>query len=353
MSDLESFKISNINIGINYPPFCIAEVGINHNGDLNIAKKMVDIAKKSGADAVKFQTFKANEICSSEDQTYTYLSKGKQVTESMLKMFQRYEFSIHDWREIKDYCSALDIIFFSTPQNYSDLNLLLELNIPAIKIGSDDFTNIPLIELYAKTNIPLILSCGMANLQEVHESINASGWKKGNKIALLICTSQYPTPLRDVNLNKIKTLHENFPGLIIGFSDHTEGYFAASIAVGMGARILEKHFTLDKNLPGPDHWFSSNPDELTSWVSSIKNAYMSLGSSNITPTESEIEMRKIARRTVTAIKDIKIGDTFDLTNISLLRPGIGIEPRYINKIIGKKSKNKIESHSKIKLEDFE
>ena len=178
------FTINGREIGDNYPPYCIAEVGINHNGSLEIAKKMIKVAKDSGADAVKFQTFKSEEFCS-PDQMFTYVSQGKSVTEPMLKMFQRYELSLEDWIKIKNYCDEMDITFFSTPQNFSDLEILKNINTVAIKVGSDDFTNYPLLK-NLKNKITLILSCGMSDLSEVNSALNVSGWFEGHSVALLL-----------------------------------------------------------------------------------------------------------------------------------------------------------------------
>ncbi|MFZ4704008.1 MAG: N-acetylneuraminate synthase family protein, partial [Candidatus Methylumidiphilus sp.] len=302
------FSIAGRSIGPNDPPYCIAEVGINHNGDLTLAKRMIEVAKEAGADAVKFQNFKAEEFCGDPAQMFTYQSQGQTVTESMLAMFQRYEFAPDQWREIKAHCDAAGITFFSTPQNRPDLDLLLSIGVPAIKIGSDDFTNLPLLRDYAKENLPLILSCGMSDLAEVHQALETVGWFDGKLVALLLCTSQYPTPPQDVNIRKLTTLQQAFPGLLVGFSDHTQGPLAASLAVALGSRIFEKHFTLDHNLLGPDHWFSDEPDGLREWIVTIRIADFMLGLPYIKPTDTENEMRMIGRRSISAKSDIPEGE---------------------------------------------
>jgi len=271
-NQIKPFQIAGRSIGPNDPPYCIAEVGINHNGDISIAKRMIESAKAAGADAVKFQTFKAEEFCGNPDQTFTYFSQGQRVTESMLTMFKRYELQPEHWQAIKVHCEMVGITFFSTPQNRSDLDLLLEIGVPAVKVGSDDFTNLPLLRSYIESQLPLILSCGMSDLAEVHQALEMAGWFDGYSVALLLCTSQYPTPAEDVNINKLTTLHQAFPGLLLGFSDHTQGPLAAALAVARGARIFEKHFTLDQNMVGPDHWFSEEPAGLTKWISHIREA---------------------------------------------------------------------------------
>src|SRR3989338_1347665 len=193
LNQIRPFQIAGRSIGPNDSPYCIAEVGINHNGDLALAKRMIEAAKAAGADAVKFQTFKAEEFCGDPDQTFTYYSQGRSVTEPMLEMFKRYEFPLEAWQEIKKHCEGVGITFFSSPQNRSDLNLLLELGVPVIKVGSDDFTNLPLLRSYAETKLPIILSCCMSDLAEVHQALETVGWFEGYPIALLLCTSQYPT----------------------------------------------------------------------------------------------------------------------------------------------------------------
>ncbi|MEM4360382.1 MAG: N-acetylneuraminate synthase family protein, partial [Candidatus Bilamarchaeaceae archaeon] len=227
---MNQFNIGNIFIGENYPPFIIAEAGINHNGDLEIAIEMIKSAKRAGAHAIKFQTFKAEEFIADPNLMYTYKSQGKTVTEPMIEMFKRYEFSREQWFKIKEKCDEVGIIFLSTPQNISDLELLLEIGVPAIKVGSDDLTNLALLEKYSKTNLPLIISCGMATISEVCEALETIGTFDGYPTILLICTSEYPTPPEDANLLRISTAKNLFPDLIVGFSDHTRGCIASCVA---------------------------------------------------------------------------------------------------------------------------
>lgn len=346
-----SLSIGDRNIGPENASYCIAEVGINHNGEVELAKKMIRIAKAAGADAVKFQTFKAEEFCSDRTQTFTYQSQGLSVTESMLEMFKRYEFSPQQWREIKEYSDEVGITFLSTPQNATDLALLLEIGIPAIKVGSDDFTNLPLIRDYTKAGLPLILSCGMSDLAEVHQALEASGWLSGRQVVLLLCTSEYPTSPQDVNLRKLTTLQHAFPGLLTGFSDHTQGDLAAGLAVALGGRVFEKHFTLDHGLPGPDHWFSEEPAGLKKWVATIRNAEMMMGSRIVMPTPGEREMRTLARRSVVALQDIAEGERLQAQNIGLRRPGDGLPPAMLDLLLGMVAARGIKSGEKIFLKD--
>ena len=349
---MAKIKLNNQMIGHECDPFIIAEAGINHNGKIENALKMIDVAKVSGADAIKFQTFEASGIVADSSLTYTYKSQGKEVTESMFEMFKRYEFSKTEWIKIKQKCDESEILFLSTPENRSDLDLLLELGIPAIKIGSDDFTNIPLLKDFSTTGLPLIISCGMANLSEIQQTLKAIGSLENYPTILMLTTSEYPTISSDVNLSKFKTLSKSFPNIILGYSDHTQGVLASSIAVAFGAKVFEKHFTLDKNLPGPDHWFSEDADGLKNWVDSIRTANIMLGSEEVQPTEKEEKMKILARRSVVALCDIKQGELFTQNNIGLRRPGNGLPAIMIEEMYGKKSTKKISKGDLLKIDDF-
>ena len=346
---MNKLKINNYEISKENSPFIIAEAGINHNGNVERAIEMVRAAKNADVTAIKFQTFKAREFISDSSLTYTYMSQGKSITESQLDLFKRCELSHDDFYKIKKTCDDEKIIFLSTPQNESDLDFLLELGISAIKIGSDDFTNIPLLKYYSKTKLPIIISCGMATLKEIEETLTTIGTLDGYPTALLLTTSEYPTPPQNVNLQKLRTLSEKFPGIPLGYSDHTQGNLASSIAISFGACIFEKHFTLDNSLPGPDHWFSSNPSNLKIWSDSIKTSYQMMGSSEILPTESEIKMKTIARRSIVALEDIDIGETLNEKNIGLRRPGDGLPSKMFEQLLGKKANKNYEMGDKIEL----
>ena len=351
MQKFFSFEIAGRKIGPQEPPYCIAEVGINHNGDLEIAKRMIRAAKDAGADAVKFQTFVAEEFCGDSEQVFTYMSQGERVTESMLAMFKRYEFSPDQWLTIKDYCKSVEITFFSTPQNRTDLDLLLKIGVPAIKVGSDDFTNLPLLRSYIESKLPLILSCGMSDLAEVHQALDAVGFFEGYPVALLLCTSQYPTPAEDVNINKLTTLQQAFPGLLVGFSDHTQGPLASALAVSRGARVFEKHFTLDKSMPGPDHWFSEEPAGLTEWVETIRTADTLLGKSFVRPTNAELVNKREFQRVIVAATEIKVGEPFTESNLTMRRVagGQGLPPSMYSRLLGCKAWRDFSKFSSIKF----
>ena len=347
-----SVKIDQYEIRRYGEPFIVAEAGVNHNGELNKAFEMIEVAKKAGSNAVKFQTFCAEEFCIDTEQTYSYFSQGKEVTESMLEMFKRFEFTQDEWRQIKNHCDACEIMFLSTAQNRSDLNFLMNLDMPAIKVGSDDFTNVILLKDYASTGLPIIVSCGMADLAEVHQALSAIGTLDGYPTVLLLCTSQYPTPDTDVNLLKLKTLAAAYPDLALGFSDHTLGPLASSVAVGLGACCFEKHFTLDNSLPGPDHWFSENPEGLGNWILSIRSAYRMMGSEIVKPTDAEIENRTTMRRSIFVLRDIHRGERFTEDNIGLRRPGGGLPPVTFEEALNYRSRSELKKGSMLKLTDF-
>jgi sialic acid synthase SpsE len=346
-------KIADRQIGPGRAPFIIAEAGVNHNGQLDQAFAMISLAKAKGADAVKFQTFRAEDFVSDPNLTYTYRSQGQEVTESMLAMFQRYEFSREEWFAIKQKCDAEGIIFLSTPQNRTDLDLLLEIGVPAVKVGSDDFTNLPLLKSYAQTGLPLIISCGMADLGEVFQSLAATGALEGYPTVLMLCTSQYPTPPEDVNLRKLTTLAAAFPMVVLGFSDHTQGPLASGLAVALGAAVFEKHFTLDHDLPGPDHWFSEDPEGLAEWVATIRTSFRILGQGVVKPTAAEMEMRVLCRRSVVALRDLEPGETLTSQNTGLKRPGNGLPPALYERLLGRKATRKIARDAQLKMGDFE
>ena len=346
------FRIGTRDIGPDHPPFVVAEVGINHCGDVGRALDMCSLARECGADAVKFQTFVADEFCSDPEQMFTYRSRGETVTEPMLAMFRHHELPRDAWPRIKAHCERIGIVFFSTPQNPSDLDLLLSVGVPAIKVGSDDFTNLPLLRQYGATGLPLILSSGMSDIGEVHDALTAAGWYEGRMVALLSCTSSYPTPPEDVHLAKISTLRAAFPGLVVGFSDHSEGPLAAALASAAGAAIFEKHFTLDRDLPGPDHWFSEDPASLKYWIEGIHRARILMGDPLVRPTAGEMAMRVLARRSVVALRPVAAGEVLDETAIGLRRPGDGLPPAWFERILGTVARRALNAGEKLALGDF-
>lgn len=348
---MKTISIDGKKIGEDYPPFIIAEAGINHNGDINLAKKMILEAKKAGVDAVKFQTFYAKDFIQDRTVTYTYKSNGVEVTEPIIDMFERCEFTADQWKELKEFCDEEKILFLSTPGNVSDLELLMSIDVKAVKVGSDDFVNIPLIRRYVKEQVPLLLSCGMATEDEIDLTLKTAGLYENKELCLFLCTSEYPTPPEDVNIRKLLTLHEKYSELILGLSDHTTGSVAAVMAVAYGAKIFEKHFTLDHNFPGPDHWFSEEPDGLKKWVSDIRTASQMLGSRQLNPTHKEMEIRDEYHRSITTLCNIQKGEAFSEKNLCMRRPGNGMPGSMWDSVIGKSASHDILKNQQLKMED--
>lgn len=343
----KTITIGKKTIGEGFPVYIIAEIGINHNGDINTVKKMVSEAKSCGVDAVKFQIFKSEEFVANTNDIYTYTSQGKPVSESMFDMFRRFEFTADQWKAIFRFCTKQDIDFFATPQNPSDLDFLLSLvDIPAIKVGSDDLTNLDLLDNYARRGKPLIISAGMATISEIEDAVTTIRDTGNNDLAVLHCISTYPCEAQDVHLKKMLTIRQAFD-VVIGFSDHTVGSIASVGAVTLGAKIIEKHFTLDKNLPGPDHWFSADPRELKELVGNIRFIEDALGTASVQPTQKEREMREIARRSIVAADDIPKGKIIQRNMVVFKRPGTGLPPKYLNVILGRKTQSLIRKNEQI------
>jgi len=345
-------RIGRYQLGDGQAPFVIGEVGINHNGEVERALAMIDAGKQAGCDSVKFQTFKAEELVIDPSVTHTYKSQGRDVTEPQIDMFRRYELGAGEFRRLKQRCDEQGLVFLSTPQNRSDLDLLLDIGVEAVKVGSDDFSNIPLLKSYAETGLPLLLSCGMADMGEVYQSLQAVGALDGYPVVLLYCVSLYPTPPEEVNLNRLGTLRRAFPDIPMGFSDHTSGPLASALAATMGACLFEKHFTLSHDLPGPDHWFSEEPAELKLWADGIRQAHRMLGSPLVRPTAREAEMRAIARRSIVILKDVAAGETLTPANTGLRRPGTGIAPVMLDKVIGKRASRVLKRGELLAFGDF-
>ena len=336
---MTNIMIDGIEIGRNCKPFIVAEAGINHNGDINKALKMITVAKNAGANAIKFQTFNTNEFILNKKLTYTYFSRGRKITKSQYDLFKKCELTINEWKKIRDKCIKEKIIFLSTPENISDLDLLLKLGIKAIKVSSDEMINYSLLKHFSKTKLPIILSTGMSSINEIKKALETIGVKSGYPTVLLLTTSEYPTKMENVNLLKLNSLKQLFPNTLLGFSDHSQGILASTLACALGACFFEKHFTLSHRLDGPDHWFSMNPKELKEWIIAIRNSYSLLGSKIIQPTKIELSNRKKFRRTVVAIRNISKNEKFNIENIGLRRTSgrKGKDSSFFEKYLAKKA----------------
>jgi N,N'-diacetyllegionaminate synthase len=314
----------------------IAEAGVNHNGDLELAKKLVDEAHKAGVDYVKFQTFKASNLVSKSAQKASYQKNQTDANETQWQMLNRLELNEASHEVLFDYCERKPIKFLSTPFDLESIDLLKSIGITLGKIPSGELTNLPYLRKMAQNFEQIIMSSGMANLQEVEEAIQVlldSGTKKEN-ITILHCNTEYPTPMKDVNLLAMNTIQEKL-GVKVGYSDHTLGIEVPIAAVALGATVIEKHFTLDKTMEGPDHKASLEPQELAEMVRTIRNIEQAIGGSGVKEiSESERKNIAIARKSLIAARDIKAGEVFSEENMTVKRPGNGISPMKWDAIIG-------------------
>ena len=318
--------------------FIIAEAGVNHNGSIDLAKKLIDVASASGADAVKFQTFKADNLATKKAQKAIYQKENTDKEESQFDMLKKLELDIEAHKELISYCSNKKIIFLSSPFDHESIELLNDLGLEILKIPSGEITNLPYLRQIGKLNKKIILSTGMSNIDEVKSALNIlinSGTKKNN-ITVLHANTEYPTPMEDVNLRAMLTIGKELD-INFGYSDHTLGIEVDIAAVAMGASCIEKHFTLDCNMQGPDHKASLEPNQLKAMVIAIRNIELALGGSVKKPSRSEIKNIKIARKSIVAKTKIKKGDILSEKNLTVKRPGTGISPMKWDEVMGTKA----------------
>jgi N,N'-diacetyllegionaminate synthase len=331
--------------------FIIAEAGVNHNGDINLAKKLIDAAKEANVDAVKFQTFITEKIVGKFAEQADYQKENTGKTESQFDMVKKLELSFEDFKELKRYCDEKGIMFISTPDEVESLDFLVNLGVPLIKVGSTEVTNLKYLKEISKRNLPIVLSTGMSTLGEVEIALNTI-YEDGNKnVTLLHATTDYPTMFEDVNLKAMITLKNAF-NINIGYSDHTLGNEAAIAAVTLGATIIEKHFTLDKNMEGPDHKASMKPEELKKFVKAIRNTEKLLGDGIKVPTKREKSIMKAARRSIVATKPIKAGTIILKEMIDFKRPGTGIKPEFEFMVLGRTLKRDLQEDEPIQWHDI-
>jgi N-acetylneuraminate synthase/N,N'-diacetyllegionaminate synthase len=329
---MSEIKIADKTIGEYSKSFIIAEAGVNHNGSIEMAKKLVNAAKEAGADAVKFQTFKTKNLVTKNAKKAEYQIKNS-GEESQYEMIKKLELSDSEFQEIAKYAESKGIIFLSSPFDIESVDLLDEMNIPAFKIASGEITNFPLLKHIAKKHRPVILSTGMSTIGEVEEALNLIE-KYNDDIILMHCLTNYPAKKEDANLNVIKTLEYTFKRPV-GFSDHTSGIEMSVAAVALGSCVIEKHFTLDKNLPGPDHKASLEPQELYEMVKAVRNVETGLGNGIKKPTNDEIKIKKLVRKSIVAKEDILKGSILTEEMLNIKRPGTGIEPKYLDELVGR------------------
>ena len=346
---MKNVMIGNRLIGEGEPCFIIAEAGVNHNGSIELAKKLIDVAKEARADAVKFQTFHAEEIVTLKSKKAGYQYRAKEKTQ--YEMLKNLELSFDAFRELKGYCDKNGIEFMSTPYDCESVEFLNETGVNKFKVASADIINKPLLEAIAKTKKPIILSTGMATLGEIERAISLINASGNIDIILLHCTTGYPTPYDQVNMNVLDTFKKAF-GLPVGYSDHTLRIEIPIMAVSMEAKVIEKHFTLDRAMEGPDHFASLEPDELKKMVEAIRNVEKAFGSERKERTDEEKKNIFFMRRSIHASGEMNEGEIIKENNIKITRPFDGIEPWFLDVILGKKIKVKVKKDDPIKWGDL-
>ncbi len=336
-------------VGVGESCFIIAEAGVNHNGSLKLARRLIDVAVDAGADAVKFQTFKPEKVCSPLAPKATYQLQNTGTKESQLEMGKKLELPFEAFRELQSYCKSKGVLFLSTPFDYESADFLAELSVPAFKIPSGEITNLPFVEHIARKRRALIASTGMSTLDEVGKAVETIRATGNHELVLLQCVSNYPAQPSSVNLRAMHTLAEAF-GVPVGYSDHTRGMEVAIAAVALGACVVEKHFTINRDLPGPDHRASLEPDELASMVRSIRNVEAALGDGQKQPALEEANTAAVARRSLVAASYITAGTVLTEDLVAILRPGTGLSPAMRPQLVGRRTRNDIEAGTLLTLD---
>ena len=345
-------KISNKTIGEGEPVFIIAEAGVNHNGKLELALKLIEEAAKAGADAIKFQTFRAEQVVTSAGEMAEYQKRNLEITEKQTEMLRKLELPEKFYPQLIAKARELNIIFFSTPHGHiSSVDLLEKFGVPIFKFGSGDLINIPLLEYAAGLGKPLIISTGMATMEEINDAIKTIRQTGNEQFVVLHCTTDYPCKPEEINLKAMVSIAQKF-NCLTGYSDHTTDDETAIMAVALSACVLEKHFTLDRALPGPDQKASFEPKELANYIKKIRKASIILGSGIKNPVKSEEQYIPMARKSIVSAKAIKSGEQLTEKNLTVKRPGTGIPPKFWNEIIGKKATCDIPDDTLISREMF-
>ncbi|MCI8322195.1 MAG: N-acetylneuraminate synthase [Lachnospiraceae bacterium] len=328
--------------------FIIAEAGVNHNGDIQTAKELIDVAAAAEADAVKFQTFKADTLVCRQAPKAAYQMETTSAEESQFDMLKKLELTPDMHRELIDYCHEKNIMFLSTPFDLDSLHYLVDCGLAVIKIPSGEITNYPLIREAGRSGKRIILSSGMSTIDEVREAVAVLKENGSTDITVLHCNTEYPTPFSDVNLRAMQTIKEE-TGVSVGYSDHTPGIEAAVAAAALGATVIEKHFTLDRNMKGPDHKASLEPNELTEMVRAVRHIEQALGDGEKKPSASEKKNMAVARKSLVAKCLIKGGEMFTEENLTAKRPGTGLSPMLWNQVIGQRAKRDFAADEMIEL----
>jgi N-acetylneuraminate synthase len=349
---ISSVKIGDKWVGSGNACLIIAEAGVNHNGDIKLAHKLIDVAVESGADAVKFQSFVTEDLLTKKAMKASYQVQTTGKGGSQFDMLKKLELSWDQQAELKSHCVENGILYLCTPYERESVDFLISLQIAAMKVASTDTTNIPFLRYLASKNCPVILSTGMSTLGEVEEAVNilkTCGLK--DKIVLLHCTSEYPAPIEHINLRAMKTIEQAF-GCPVGFSDHTQGVGASPWAVALGASMIEKHFTLDRNLEGPDHRASIEPHEMKRLIATIRHLEVALGDGIKRPMPSELENKRRMQKSLVAKRKISSGEIIQAEDLACKRPGNGLPPGWFDRAVGKKAIKDIEKDDIIILNDI-
>ena len=337
---MRKVKIKDKLVGDGEPVFIVAEAGVNHNGDVDLGKKLIDVAKDAETDAVKFQAFKAENVVTKYAEKARYQKETTGPNKSQYNMIKRLELNDEEIRKLCNYAKKNNIVFLSSAFDEESVDLLDDLGVPAFKVPSGEITNFPLLRYIAEKKKPIILSTGMSTIGEIEEALEVIREKGVEDIVLLHCVTSYPARIEDINLRVIETLRRMFK-LPVGLSDHTLGITIPIAAAASGAVLVEKHFTLDRTLPGPDHKASLEPDELKNMIRAIRDVEKALGDGIKKPTKDEERIKKVVRRSIVAKVEIPKGAVITEDMLDLKRPGVGIEPKYLNDIIGKRAKKDI------------
>ena len=331
--------------------FIIAEIGVNHNGSVQMAKNLIIAAKNAGADAVKFQTFFADELVTRKAKKAKYQAENMGTDDSQYDMLKALELSRSELLEISLFCDQNDIEFLSTPFSESAADLLEEVGVKRYKVSSGDLTHLPFLKYIAQKNLPIILSTGMANISEIEEAVSVIKMTGNEQISVLHCVSNYPAAVEDCNLNAMKTMYSVL-GLPIGWSDHTLGSAVSIASIAIGAEIIEKHITLDQTLEGPDHKASMEPDEFVRFVDDIRAVELAMGDGIKTPSPAEMETATVARRSLVLANNLSKGHQLSPDDIKIIRPGTGLSPKYYEAIIGLKLGSDLEIDTPLQWEHF-
>lgn len=349
---MNSISIADRKIGLGHPVFIIAEAGVNHNGELRLAYQLIDAAAEAGVDAVKFQTFKAEKLVTKSAKMADYQVTNTGKEESQFEMLRKLELDYEAHAELKHYAESKGLVFLSTPFDLEGIDFLTDLGLDVLKAGSGDLSNLPYLKKMASKGIPMIISTGMAVMEECQEAVQAIEEVGNPGLVVLHCTTNYPCPLDEVNLSAMQTMASKL-GCLIGYSDHTDGILVPQLAVAAGACVLEKHFTLDRKMEGPDHSASLEPNELKAMVKAVRQVEAIMGSAVKAPNASERKIMEAARKSIVAAIDIEAGTKISAEMLDFKRPGTGISPKKMALLEGKVSRVKISADTLLSWEMFE